>query len=209
MPLFDTNGCVEREEGSVIVEECPEELRKASCKMCRLLGKIKHPSATDTLIGYVEPRDSEFGNLMFESTSQGIGLSKDLMPRLSLSETDPETDNATFRTPFPKIIDFEEVKGWIKACIRDHGIACTPQRQYPIQGLRVIDCHQLTVVSAPTVCAYVALSYVWGQVSESIRMKESNLPQKLPQTVADAVIFTKCLGYRYLWIDKYVSLITL
>ncbi|EYB27148.1 hypothetical protein FG05_12594 [Fusarium graminearum] len=58
---------------------------------------------------------------------------------------------------------------------------------------------------------YVALSYAWGPVnnSHSGRTTASNLEEmirglpfsQLPKTIQDAIIFTRKLGFRYLWVD--------
>lgn len=58
---------------------------------------------------------------------------------------------------------------------------------------------------------YVALSYAWGPInnSHSSRTTESNLEEmirglpfsQLPKTIQDAIVFTRKLGFRYLWVD--------
>ncbi|OBS20316.1 hypothetical protein FPOA_06689 [Fusarium poae] len=57
---------------------------------------------------------------------------------------------------------------------------------------------------------YVALSYAWGPVDHHlIKTTASNLQQmlialpfsRLPQTIHDAIIFTRKLGFKYLWVD--------
>ncbi|CAG7562024.1 unnamed protein product [Fusarium equiseti] len=57
---------------------------------------------------------------------------------------------------------------------------------------------------------YVALSYAWGPVSNhSFKTTASNLQamleslpfSQLPKMIQDAIIFTRKLGFRYLWVD--------
>ncbi|KAM0228967.1 hypothetical protein ACHAPO_010374 [Fusarium lateritium] len=57
---------------------------------------------------------------------------------------------------------------------------------------------------------YVALSYAWGPVSNHLtRTSASNLQEmllgfpfsRLPKTIRDAIIFTRKLGFKYLWVD--------
>ncbi|RGP66159.1 hypothetical protein FSPOR_6779 [Fusarium sporotrichioides] len=57
---------------------------------------------------------------------------------------------------------------------------------------------------------YVALSYAWGPVNDHlVRTTASNLQEmllalpfpQLPKTIRDAIIFTRRLGFRYLWVD--------
>jgi len=46
---------------------------------------------------------------------------------------------------------------------------------------------------------YVTLSYVWGKDSSS---------EEMPLVVRDSITVTKKLGYRYLWVDRYVRWIS-
>src|ERR1700733_2500585 len=56
---------------------------------------------------------------------------------------------------------------------------------------------------------YVALSYCWGGSQEHIMTTRTNLPERLqnipfetlPQTIKDAIIVTRELKYKYLWVD--------
>ncbi|KAI1028754.1 hypothetical protein LB503_002163 [Fusarium chuoi] len=57
---------------------------------------------------------------------------------------------------------------------------------------------------------YLALSYAWGSGHDFAKTTASNLVEMtkhlpwddLAKTVQDAIIFTKKLGYRYLWVDS-------
>jgi hypothetical protein len=68
-----------------------------------------------------------------------------------------------------------------------------------VKKLRVIDVDALNVIAAPEKCEYVALSYVWGA-------HPVTAPRKFPSVVEDSFVVTKNLGYKYLWVDKYVGL---
>jgi len=52
---------------------------------------------------------------------------------------------------------------------------------------------------------YLALSYVWGPglTSGDDSLSGSFLPDNIPQTISDALVVTRKLQYRYLWIDRY------
>jgi hypothetical protein len=54
-------------------------------------------------------------------------------------------------------------------------------------------------------CQYVALSYVWGDLEPGPSVEHGILPAQLPRTIEDSILATRLLGYRYLWIDKYVT----
>jgi hypothetical protein len=47
---------------------------------------------------------------------------------------------------------------------------------------------------------YVALSYVWGNACHA---STRSLPKPASRTIEDAIIVTRALGFRYLWIDRY------
>ncbi|KAF1362736.1 HET-domain-containing protein, partial [Lizonia empirigonia] len=71
-----------------------------------------------------------------------------------------------------------------------------------VVGLRVIDCVQRAIVQAPSKCCFVALSYVWGQVTQpTLNFLE---PWKdVPKTIQQAIDLVLDLGYRFLWVDRY------
>ncbi|KAI1802186.1 HET-domain-containing protein [Daldinia bambusicola] len=106
--------------------------------------------------------------------------------------------------------DADVARDWIARCQNDHEKECSPSTQ-PIDDLYLIDCHNGTVVAAKEQPAYVALSYVWAPPSDEsanyhLRYGEncgSPLPDNLPLVVADAMIVTRSLGLRYLWVDKF------
>ncbi|KAF5684758.1 hypothetical protein FDENT_6561 [Fusarium denticulatum] len=57
--------------------------------------------------------------------------------------------------------------------------------------------------------AYLILSYCWGSGNESSKTTEDNLDARLrgfsasalPKTIQDAILLTRMMGYRYLWVD--------
>ncbi|KAH6959432.1 heterokaryon incompatibility protein-domain-containing protein [Fusarium avenaceum] len=56
---------------------------------------------------------------------------------------------------------------------------------------------------------YVALSYAWGSAGNNVKTTSSNLTamtqclpwSQLPKTIQDAIVITRGLGVRYLWVD--------
>ncbi len=78
--------------------------------------------------------------------------------------------------------------------------------------LKLVDTFTRRIIFAEEPVAYVALSYVWGNVqrvyvnkddfsSESNEPPSAPLPLHLPKTFEDALVLTKNLHLRYLWID--------
>lgn len=105
----------------------------------------------------------------------------------------------------------------------DHA-GCRPEITSNVDNLVVIDCEANTLVVAAPDCDYLALSYVWGTSTDSTdymclpqptrrvsptadnpvsTVPQRQMPEKVPRVVYDAVIITKKLGFRYLWIDRY------
>jgi hypothetical protein len=104
---------------------------------------------------------------------------------------------------FPVTVDIERFKKSIREC-EEHHKACRIHNdtRKSLRNLKVIDCARRAVVAAPEDCRFVALSYVWGSVITAMRFDMSS---KLPQTIEDSIKVTLLLGYRYLWIDRFVS----
>jgi len=99
-------------------------------------------------------------------------------------------------------VDFEWMRHCISACKDRHGSSCAHSiTSGHIGGFRVIDCSLATpkVIESPSNCEYVALSYVWGNVSDS----SFNL-HDAPRIIRDSIEVTLRLGYKYLWVDRYV-----
>lgn len=87
-------------------------------------------------------------------------------------------------------------------CLRNHADICPHPSAPDIEGFRVIDCWTKSIVPAPANCKYVTLSYVWGKVQpedDSGFSFESCYP-----VVRDSISLVASLGYRYLWVDRYV-----
>lgn len=100
----------------------------------------------------------------------------------------------------PKV-SFSQIRENLDICKKHHQ-SCSLGSYRSLVNLRVIDCWQRVLVDAPIDCRYVALSYVWGEPSSS---EDFVLSQSLPSTIEDTILATIRLGYRYLWIDRYVS----
>lgn len=105
---------------------------------------------------------------------------------------------------------------WLQTCNQQHENCVPAQTNGALRGLKVIDCIEECVISAPAACSYVALSYVWGEnagheqfISPRRRRKWSTMLRRfsggsdfkitnLPLTIQDSVEVTKLLGFRYL-----------
>ncbi|KAH7247842.1 heterokaryon incompatibility protein-domain-containing protein [Fusarium solani] len=110
-------------------------------------------------------------------------------------------------------------KKWILECRNSH-IKCNPSPHSECKTIptRIIDVgseddEQLPRIYIPDQLTYgienAALSYAWGSNQNSAKTTASNLDEmtrglpweRLAKTIQDAIIFTRRLGLRYLWVD--------
>ena len=99
-------------------------------------------------------------------------------------------------------INFEMILGWIDSCVKRHDESCVPVPTKDLEEVRLIDIESRQVVKYPgSNCEYVALSYVWGDVSQD-HYKLGDVVSTVPRTLEDAFAFTKKLGKRYIWVDS-------
>lgn len=98
-------------------------------------------------------------------------------------------------------LDFEIFNTWLKFCQSMHTKTCEAKTSASVPFLKLIDCETRMIVPAVN-HQYVALSYVWGSTSED-ENPFGTLPGNLPDTIEDAIVVTRKLGFRYLWIDRY------
>lgn len=110
---------------------------------------------------------------------------------------------------------FELARKWRNTCLENHRESCL-RTINPILPTRVIDVGPVDGSCEPRLWIpklekgdWVALSHCWGRrprfMTEShniIGRKRAICFEDMPQTFQDAVIATRKLGYRYLWIDS-------
>lgn len=115
------------------------------------------------------------------------------------------------RTLNVNAVDYTVLRQWLDDCNTLHTIKeshlkawiCSPAYRTPVPGFRLIDCLKRQVINAPggSDLQYVALSYVWG------RSKPAEIDlNALPPTIEDSLTVCVALGFRYLWVDRYVGL---
>jgi hypothetical protein len=184
------------------LHETVEELLTSNCRICRILGmSVSQPyeAIPPIKVGW-EGRD----RIKLESDEYRLkkGYSDDFDPYIYFRESREHYQEA--RTTHVYLQTYL-IQRWLQKCRDTHG-KCTPSRKDALPGLKVIDCHQCCVVLAPASCSYVALSYVWGQAIKNQETDPGISDLNLPQTIKDSINVTLLLGYRYLWIDRYVCM---
>jgi hypothetical protein len=115
----------------------------------------------------------------------------------------------------PEKIAFPTLKEWLKHCKTEHGPRCDqrilPDRYRTPVDINLIDVENYCVVEKSTACDYFALSYVWGasitktatthnlqELQQTGSLRHNTI---LPKTLSDAILLTRQLGVRYLWVD--------
>lgn len=100
-------------------------------------------------------------------------------------------------------IDYPVIREWLRYCISSHNDC--QKKGSPALGMKYLDCNTNVIVPAPENTPYVALSYVWGQPRANYNQNQDHteLKSEIPRTVQNAILVTKELGYKYLWVDKY------
>lgn len=102
----------------------------------------------------------------------------------------------------PTQMDFEIIDRWISTCASLHPITCASRWSEELQTISLIDVYSRQLVKhPPQKTEYLALSYVWGGVSQGHYRLGAKLGS-LPQTIEDAITFSLRLGKQYLWVDS-------
>jgi len=115
----------------------------------------------------------------------------------------------------PNTIDFAVLTTWLERCKNEHQEKCDnrdlPPRYWTPADIILVDVIDGCLVRKTTACSYFALSYVWGGVITTTTTAQNfELFQQsgylwqntvLPETVCDAMVLTREMGIRYLWVD--------
>jgi hypothetical protein len=118
-----------------------------------------------------------------------------------------ENDIGPQKTLGGRLVDSHEINvnmilGWIDSCMKRHDAACAPVPTKDLEEVRLIEVESRQVVKYPGPhCEYVALSYVWGDVTQD-NYKLGDILGVLPRTLEDGLSFTKKLGKKYIWVDS-------
>lgn len=112
-------------------------------------------------------------------------------------------------------ICFDLIAQWLKDCLNNHTSSCPfePLTSLPTRvldiGLDITSQHIKVLETKGLEGVWVALSHCWGLVSKFIletkslsQMTQGIALSALPKTFLDAVVVTRKLGFRYLWIDS-------
>ncbi|KAI1027142.1 hypothetical protein LB504_007924 [Fusarium proliferatum] len=132
----------------------------------------------------------------------------------------PDPTLSLFLEPWTgPLVDSSRILRWISSCEQLHRSECAMPTHLPfaeafpdLHVFRLIDVEHHCIVERKALEKYIALSYVWGAVS-NFRLTKANRTallmsgsltkvfEMLPNTIKDAITLTRRLGCRYLWVD--------
>lgn len=106
-----------------------------------------------------------------------------------------------------------EAASWMNACRTQHERCRLSTSFVPTRLLYIPEDSISTIqlVENPPLCAYAALSHRWTSETQTSRLEQRNLSQRLatgisktdmPQTMQDAILVAQKLDIRYIWIDS-------
>jgi hypothetical protein len=119
-----------------------------------------------------------------------------------------------------RFIDVDQIRRWLRHCDEQHAGNCHNLSAWKTisspENLLLIDVCWGCLVEMPGTVRYCALSYIWGQLPDSLETRLENIEllkqngsitsksnsSLLPQTVKDAIRLIQNLGHRYLWVDR-------
>ena len=187
------------------------QMRASGCQLCKSLSLL-YPSTEDKSAYEIRAYSAEtvFGNRRSGNNLANIHRDTTLIgvtqPRkrgyksclgnggfLAIIHNEEDTVDFGARPLHRDKIHFDKVLEWMSTCEAMHARKCFPVKPVTVPGLHFFDCEDMRVVPA-TSDRYIALSYVWGDSSDD----------EMPLVVRDSITVTKKLGYRYLWVDRYV-----
>jgi hypothetical protein len=198
--------------------ETTEDLMSSACHVCQFLGKVitsrempLFPSAPIYRFVLKENMivdNQNIGVLQFiQATTRAVWpLPVHDDSHVLVIQSRSSSENQTIQSLMIGGIPVEVLKHSIATCQQKHGDYCSPKSPSILRNLKVFDCETYKVILAPVNCHYVALSYVWGTKAAHTKATASFTPNSLPKTIADSCSVVQSLGYKYLWVDRYVSL---
>jgi len=201
-----------------------EQLQRSTCRVCQGLALVRPDGASPLRLTFFSaaralggPKQRSLGLedcalIGFKrSTTDGFTECEENAGCFAVVPKNADIGNLTCgpRIIEPDKIDFDLVRRWLSYCSLHHACGDEARGRPAVRELRVIDCLAWSVIPLPQDFKYVALSYVWGPDSsgKSELLDSSKLPDKLERVVRDSISVTLALGFRYLWVDRHVSIL--
>lgn len=213
------------ERTSLHFEQLYTVFEREHCAFCRMLAK---QIRADHDISKIDPESLKVADFYLNILDEGpdTGLMIEVEYNVEILQREPYrfiihcvnfSSESGRMIPFngfailPASVGFEACAAWLTMCEDCHP-ATHRNTKSKANQLRLIDTEDNCVSKVQLPCRYVCLSYVWGGVKQTTLNSQTKpiLEQKnglqsafldLSQTIKDAIIATRKLGIRYLWID--------
>ncbi|KAL9619403.1 MAG: hypothetical protein Q9160_005998 [Pyrenula sp. 1 TL-2023] len=222
---------------SVLREESIHELvLRTFYSFCRLVMHLLHPTGADGLAEWARTHSLSASKQRYEIAYQDFGAERrwnkgtitiavrsnpkgflEFMGHIYEVRQDstPVRIQPESLDPGSAEIRREVLLSWVVECEKEH-LNCKKHikasRELEAASIRLIDVLDKKVVNTVSTCRYIALSYVWGDMSLlPSNWREVALPEdpsgfpdylkQMPRTMQDAVDTVLLMGERYLWID--------
>lgn len=150
----------------------------------------------------------------------GLKLNEDLGQLALYSDGELDIPGEDGQLLIPQIgVDFQQIDSWLQQCQNEHQGLCQSPR-FPDQPARtssiiLIDVFEMKLTPRVSSASsrYFALSYVWGGANQ-LKLTKALYPilqefnslsrfiDSISQVIKDAIMVTKRLGERYLWVDS-------
>lgn len=206
--------------GFVTISESVEVLQVSTCRICRFLARSimmhKHLHADRYVLcwknkRYIREDRYLWGSQLESNLASCIALlsnNTSWHPLLTTNRASVMETNFSIESLRPAFLNFENVKKLIRNCESGH-TRCRSQGEKRLKGLRLIDCERRVVIDIPKDDRlghppFVALSYVWGSTTHRLNSINLDESKSVPKTIQHSILATTSLGYRYLWIDRFV-----
>ena len=198
------------------------------CKLCQLISRGPWQSGSSQMyisVTRLRKGRSNHGKILIKDTTKELWMLYSWMRGLRhhqgflpvVQADDLQATNLNRREWYFQNTGSEKVmsviRSWMSECMKTH----TPCARKTLSSLptRVIDVGQANSLDDPylleasgRVAPYLALSYCWGAGNRLISTRDSVAKRKegftlaeLPGTLRDAILVTRGVGVRYLWVD--------
>jgi hypothetical protein len=162
------------------------ELSRSSCRVCRFIASavpLNHDPRQTHIIspggkGFYPLKTDVIGSLRLTPAIHDGEGGRNTGKMIIVISAQSKQLSEVLKYVRPSRVDTSVIIGWMRNCqdLRPRHQKCKTKDRSTLQAFRAIDCITRHVVSAPTDCQFVALSYVWGQVLETAHGDTSKLP---------------------------------
>lgn len=127
-----------------------------------------------------------------------------------------DSEHQHYTQPNTENINLAQIQSCLSRCDSEHGPECHANyKGSPIHRLSFVDIHDMCIAANNSRAKYTALSYVWGKAQSPFQTTKSNKEElrqpgsfskkwsQLPRTVQDAILLSRRLQVRYIWIDRF------